>query len=180
MKNKIRWKGTLNIPNDTQLDYDLIQYRKELKTLQEESAELTRYNDKLQDSFNKIASGNNYSEFTWLTYDDISKLCSSEKNKQNKMIIIKAPPETVMEIPDPEQVDEFFASLKKKPEDPIGKNKEIEDKRYQIHLCSKAGELMVYTVENEESERPPSPKMGKSLSQTEENIGETLSNMYDK
>ena len=168
----------MNIPNDMQLDYELIQYRKELKSLQEESEELTKYNEKLQDSFNKIGSGSSYNEHTWLTYDDLSKLSSGAKNGQNKLVVIKAPAGTVMEIPDPKEVDEYFASLKTKPEtSPAEMSKKIEDKKYQIHFSSKTDEILVYTVENEEKESShqfsPEPKQ-------DENIGETLSNMYDK
>ena len=185
IKNRIQWKGTLNIPNDIQLDCELTQARRELKALQDESNALSQCTDHLQETFNKMSSEPCYAELAWLTYDDVSRLSGCVENKENKLIVIKAPPGTRMEIPDSEGVDSFFAELREKAqkkdveaESLLKREKDIEDKKYQISLSSKTEEIMVYTVENEENEREG------SLEQVpEENVQvpyESLSNMYEK
>ena len=127
-------------------------------------------------------------EYIWLTYDDLSKLSGCDENKQSKLIVIKAPPGTRMEIPNPEEVDTYFKDMKKKAEtkhgieaeEPIHKEREIEDKKYQIQLCSKTDKIMVYTVENDDEAdymnmSPSAEKEHNDLSQLE-----SLSNMYGK
>ncbi len=187
LKNRIKWKGTLNIPNDMQLDYELIQARKQQKSLQEEISDLTQYGEKLQEAFSKMSSDPSYGELTWLTYDDISRLGACDENRQSKLIVIKAPPGTQMEIPDPKEVAAYFAELKKKAgtassnaeaERLLRNEKDIEDKQYQINMCSKTDEIMVYTVENEDSDLPPPAPENNEHSEARE--AESLSNMFGR
>ena len=128
-----------------------------------------------------------YGDLAWLTYDDLSKLSSCEENKANKLIIIKSPPGTRMEIPDPEGVESYFTDLRKKAQDKdmeaenlLKREHDIEDKKYQINLSSKTDEVMVYTIENEENDKDLS--YGPDLSK-DENEGmpfDSLTNMYGK
>ena len=164
-KNEIKWKGTLNIPDDTELDYEIIRSKKELKVLQDEERELNNCIEVLQESFNKIASSTSYSELAYLTYDDLSKLGGSKQYKGQKLIVIKAPPNSVMEVPDPEEVETYFKEVRKKAdehdkeaEEVLTQEKEIEDKKYQLNMTSKTSEIMIYTVENEENENQSSPR----------------------
>ncbi len=193
LKNKIKWRGTLNIPNDFQLDCELTQCRRELKALQEESAALSQCTEKLQDAFNKMSSEPTYADLAWLTYDDISRLSSCEENKPSKLIVIKAPPGTRMEIPDPEGVELYFGDLRKRAQEKdteaeaiLKREKDIEDKKYQINLSSKTDEVMVYTVENEENDKEASyePQPPLQAIEKEENQAEvpyeSLINMYGK
>jgi len=161
-KNEIKWKGTLNIPNDSQIDYEIIRSRKELKLLQDQDREFDGSVESLQSSFNKIASGSSYNEFAFVTYDDLSRLSSTPEYKAQKLIVIKAPPNTVMEVPNPEQVESYFGEMKKKAEENdkgaaelLEREKEIEDKKYLLNMTSKSSEIMVYTVDNEEKEKTP-------------------------
>ena len=146
IKNKIRWKGTLNIPVDVQLDYEIIQQKKELKALQEESSVFSQKVDKLQEAFTKASMDANYEEFAFVTFDDVSKLSGTKDNTGKKLVLVKAQPGTVMEVPDPNEV-EAYNELKSKE-----KPEEYEQSKYQIHLRSKSSEIMVYTVENEQPE----------------------------
>jgi len=147
VKNKIHWKGTLNIPVDVQLDYEIIQCKKELKSLQDESCSLVQSMDKLQETFNKASAEECYSEYAFVTFDDVSKLCSAEENVGKKLILIKAHPGTLMEVPEPSEVEAMQKEMKNE------ENKlEKEQGKYQMHLKSKNGELLVYTVENEVQE----------------------------
>ncbi|MDR3582417.1 MAG: hypothetical protein P4L67_04055 [Candidatus Pacebacteria bacterium] len=124
-----------------------------------------QYIDKLQQSFGHTASQPSYGDYAFLTYDDVSRLSSCEENRNNKLIIIKAQPGTVMEVPDPNEVEAYFRDLKKSPQPPPptsreeaknpGPTSDVEDSKYQINLKSKTSEIMVYAVENEEAEVQP-------------------------
>lgn len=164
-KNKIKWKGTLNIPNDSQQDIELIQNKKELKNLQENDREMTAYIESLQESFNKLASDPAYAEYAYVTFEDLANLGKTKENKSKKLIAIKAPPGTVMDVPNPDEVERYFREETKKAEnhdkeaeDILAREKEIRDKNYMIHLSSKTDQIMVYTLENEENEnQEPNP-----------------------
>ncbi len=159
-KNGIKWKGTLNIPDDSQSDYEIIRSRRELKAAQDQDKEFENYLEFLQDSFNKLASNQEYAELAYVSYDDLSRLSSSEEYRGKKLVVIKAPPNTVMEVPDPDEVDSYFRGVKQKAQENdatakevLLKEKEIEDKKYLLNMISKTGEIMVYTIDNEENEK---------------------------
>ena len=156
-KNGIKWKGTLNIPDDSQSDYDIIKSRRELKVAQDQDRDLETRVENLQGAFNQLASNPEYVELAYVSYDDLSRLSSSEEYRGKKLVVIKAPPNTIMEVPDPEEVDSYFKTIKKKAlendkesQEVLLKEKEIEDKKYLLNMISKSGEIMVYTIENEE------------------------------
>lgn len=168
------------------MDYELIHRKRELKGLQEEDADLGQYIDKLQQSFSHTASQPSYSDYAFLTFDDVSKLSNCDDNKSNKLVIIKAQPGTVMEVPDPSEVEEYFKGVKKEGKvgtsgggDPA-KNptpgSDVEDSKYQISLKSKTSEIMVYAVENEEPETTPRAQP-QSFADGNEQV-ETLKDMY--
>ncbi len=181
-KNAIKWKGTLNIPDDTQIDYEIIRSRRELKALQDQDHELDRYMELLQGSFNKIASSPSYNEFAYVTYDDLSRLSGTPDYKSQKLVVIKAPPNTVMEVPDPEEVDGYFKEMRrradsreKEAEELLAREREITDKKYLLNMASKTNEIMVYTVENEEN----GGGEGKAEGSDPEDVG-GLGEMYAK
>jgi len=185
LKNKIQWKGTLNIPNDFQQDCDLIHTKRELKSLQEESTALNQHIEKLKKSFSQMSSDSNYSELAWLTYEDISHASKCEVNKNNKLIVIKAAPGTVMEMPDPDDVDQYFANLRKRVQEKdvealmeLEREKDIEDKRWQISLTSRTSEIMVYTVENQEDDKEENEEIMVEEA-SELAFEENLINMYE-
>jgi hypothetical protein len=156
-KNKIMWKGTMNIPNDSQQDIELIQNKNQLKALQENDRILTGRIESLQESFNKLASDPAYAEYAYVTFDDLANLGKTQENKSKKLIAIKAPPGTVMDVPNPDEVETYFREEEKKAEGHdkeaeslLAREKEIRDKKYMIHLSSKTDKIMVYTLENEE------------------------------
>eukprot|EP00826_Nyctotherus_ovalis_P023063 TRINITY_DN1775_c0_g3_i2.p1 TRINITY_DN1775_c0_g3~~TRINITY_DN1775_c0_g3_i2.p1 ORF type:complete len:180 (+),score=52.67 TRINITY_DN1775_c0_g3_i2:116-655(+) len=160
----IKWKGTLSLRNSTQSDSELGYSRRELKELQEESMSLTQYTNKVKESFNRLSSDPSCSEYIWLTYEDLSKLGKTEENKDKKLIIVKADSGTKIEMPEPEEVDSYFAELRRRVQGKdaeadqiLSKEKDIEDKKYQISFVSKGEEIMVYTIEDE-SEAPAAMK----------------------
>jgi hypothetical protein len=213
VKNKIKWKGTLNIPEDSQLDHELIRQRKQLDALKEKDREYTRRIDELQESFQTLAASRDYCDYAYVTYDDLARLSTSETSRNEKLIVVKAPPGTEMEVPHPDAVEKYFRELKIKshPDPPIDKepnkdgdkdnkmndkdmdnekdkdknkesdnrkdeekshtkgshkdkdkdkdkdkNKDIDDKKYMIYFTSKAEEIMVFTVDNEDADEPDS------------------------
>lgn len=186
LKNKIQWKGTLNIPNDFQLDCDLIHSKRELKALQEENAALNQHIEKLKETFSQMSSDPNYSEMAWLTYDDISLVSKCEPNRANKLVVIKAAPGTTMEMPDPEAVDQYFANLRKRVQEKdadalmvLEREKDIEDKRWQISLTSRSSEIMVYTVENQSDDKDESEAVEIEKEMSELEFEDNLINMYE-
>ena len=144
--------------------------------MRQEEQELVEYINALQRSFNSLAKKNDYSEFAYLTYEDISKLSCTEGNKANKLIILKAPPGTEMEMPDPEEVESYF---KKEQETKESHKEEVdaENKKYQLYIKSKTDEIMVYAVENEEGESDEPPAV--PIEGNNPNKAESLSKMYD-
>ena len=185
LKNKIRWIGTLNVSNDSQMDCELIRSKRELESLKEENLSLTQHMSKLREEFAKMSLDPSYSDLAWLTYDDISKLSKCEENKASKLIVIKASPGTTMEMPDPDAVEQYFANLRKKIEEKdseaeviLKREKDIEDKKHQISLNSKTDDIMVYTVENEEGEKEGSYE-SMIKDELKEEFYDNLSNMYD-
>ena len=176
----------MNIPDDSQLDYETIRCRRELKAFQEQDKELDNYIEVLQSSFNKIASKSSYSEHAFVIYDDLSKLSNNPIYKSKKLIVIKAPPNTTMEIPDSEDVENYFKEIKKKAEEEkdkeaeeiLKREKEIADKKYQLNMTSKTSEIKVYTVENEEGENKEQDHNEEEQSNPKQD--DNLGNMYGK
>eukprot|EP00826_Nyctotherus_ovalis_P034508 TRINITY_DN2883_c0_g2_i14.p1 TRINITY_DN2883_c0_g2~~TRINITY_DN2883_c0_g2_i14.p1 ORF type:complete len:352 (-),score=121.89 TRINITY_DN2883_c0_g2_i14:96-1112(-) len=155
-KNGIKWKGTLNIPEDSQLDHNIIRYRRELKAAKEKDREYTNYIEALKESFNKMAADSAYSELAYVEYEDLSRLSVIEEYKGKKLIVVAAPQNTVMEIPNSEDVESYFKSLRKRASEDdkeaqecLRKEGEIEDKKYLINLESRSKKMMVYLIENE-------------------------------
>jgi len=144
MKNKIRWKGILNIPMDVKLDKEIIQLKKEYKKLQEEEQEVMQEMEKLQEYFNKTSLSEMYGEYAFVTFDDISKLSGIGENKAKNIIVVKANPGTIMEVPDPSEVETY------------NRNRRTDDSelsKYQLNLKSKSSEIMIYTVEADKDKR---------------------------
>lgn len=158
-KNGIKWRGTLNIPEDSQLDHDIIRCRRELKAAKERDRDYASRIEALKESFNKMAADSAYSELAYVEYEDLSRLSVLEEYKSKKLIVVAAPQNTVMEIPNSEDVESYFKSLRKRASEDdkeaqecLRKEGEIEDKKYLINLESRSKEMMVYLIENEKED----------------------------
>ena len=152
VKNKIKWKGTVNFPEDTDANMfkTFANKRKALKKVKEEDVELDAMINKLQRSFNELSGAAKYNEYAFVTYEDLAKLSINEENEESKLLIIKALPGTEMEVPNPEEVEKYLREHKEERTEEVNKEKETEDKKYILHLKSKSEEIKVYAVENEE------------------------------
>jgi transcription factor E2F3 len=184
LKNKIKWKGKLNIPNDFQLDCELIHSKRELKTLQEENSSLAQYIKRLKEAFNHMSSDTNYSDLAWLTHADLSLLSKSELHKNKRLVIISAEPGTMIEMPDANSVDQYFADLRKRVQEKdaeamelLEREKDIEDKRWQINLTSTTSRIKVYSVENQEEDYSEDVVVKEEEGEME--VEENLINMYE-
>lgn len=179
-KNMIKWKGTLSSRSSTQTNTEVSSSRRELRELQEESVSLAQYTNKVKESFSSLSSDPACSEYIWLTYEDLSKLGKTEENKDKKLIIVKADSGTKIEMPEPEEVDGYFAELRRRVQAKdaeaaqiLSKEKDIENKKYQISFVSKGEEIMVYTIEDEGE----APAAAKEESNDEQSYSDLI-NMY--
>ena len=155
-KNGIEWKGELNIPEDTQLDHEIIKYRRELQAAKEQEKVYENSIKVLNESFNELATNSLYPELAYVAYNDLSKLSASEEYRGKKLFAISAPPNTIMEIPGPEDIDMYFKNLRTKAsegdpksQEALKKEKELEDKKYLLSMESKSTEILVYLIDND-------------------------------
>ena len=180
-KNGIEWKGESKISDEFQLDHDLIHIRRELQAVQEQNKMYESHINALHDSFNELAAHTSYQELAYVAYDDLSKLSASEEYREKKLIAITAPPNTIMEIPNPEDVELYFRSLKKKAseedkdaQDVLLREKELEDKKYLLNMESKSKEVKIYIIDNDENNIENGEEECLSCKQPD------LSDIYDK
>lgn len=163
-KNQIKWKGTLNIPSDSQLDHELITQKKVYESCAEEERNCSALIEKLQESFNQIANSMDYPIYAYLTFDDLSQLSAVEKNKEMKLLVVKAPAGTTMEVPNPEELEKHYKNMEIKAKSDLEARKQLEalremrDKNYQIFFNSKTEKMMIYTSEKEDDSEFASEK----------------------
>ena len=147
----------MNIVEDLDMGRELAKARKELEAAQKEDLNISAYNEAMQGSFNALAAKKEYENFAYVTYEDLSKLSSSKENNGKKLIVIKAPPGTEMEIPEQED-----------------KKSEEELSEYYLMMKSKGDPIMLFTVETEIAENP---QINSGELETKEQV-ESLKNMY--
>lgn len=137
----------------------MIHIRRELQAAQEQDRIYENHINSLHEAFNELAADPSYQELAHVAYDDLSKLSASEEYREKKLIAITAPPNTIMEIPNPEDIEQYFQTLKKKAtehdkgaQDTLLKEKELEDKKYLLNMESKSKEIRIYMIDSEENE----------------------------
>lgn len=136
-KNRVRWKGSMSILDSFNLGIELAKASKELEAIKKEEIDITAYNEVIQSSLTALASKKEYEEMAYVTYEDLSNLSSNKENSGKKLIVIKAPPGTEMEIPEQKEQDCF------------------------LRMKSKGDPIMLFTVETEScqlSSSEPDPK----------------------
>ena len=152
-KNKIKWKGVA-LPEGG-VEGGVETARHELETLHVEEMGMEQYRAALRKSFEKQTTSQEYHEYGYLTHEDLSKVNNSEEQRDKKMIVVKAPVGSEVEIPNPEEVEAYFAQghaqsesgkESKVPEPPRA---DVEDKKYQAYIKTKDGEIMVYAIEDD-------------------------------
>eukprot|EP00826_Nyctotherus_ovalis_P034504 TRINITY_DN2883_c0_g1_i1.p1 TRINITY_DN2883_c0_g1~~TRINITY_DN2883_c0_g1_i1.p1 ORF type:complete len:161 (+),score=61.51 TRINITY_DN2883_c0_g1_i1:703-1185(+) len=160
------------------MDHDLIRVRRELLAAQEQSKVYENHINSLHESFNELAGTSSYQELAYIAFEDLSKLSVSEEYRDKKLIAITAPPNTIMEIPNPDDIDSYFKSLKgradgdKEAQETLVREKELEDKKYLLNMESKSKEIRIYMIDSKESEG--------SIEECESCREPDLSEIYDK
>ncbi|OMJ85780.1 hypothetical protein SteCoe_12850 [Stentor coeruleus] len=129
-KNKIQWIGS---SNDTDEPYlcESTSLSKELDALNKEEEKLDYWTNQIQESLNQLTKDPSYTEYAYVTYDDIRNLPNLTEYQNETLLAIRAPPGTNLEVPNP---DSF-------PSD--------EKERYQILLHSNSGEILVYVISSD-------------------------------
>jgi transcription factor E2F3 len=131
-KNKIQWIGNSN-DNEEPYLCESTALTKELEALNEEEKKLDYWTSQIQESLANLTKNPDYTEYAYVTYDDIRNLPNLTECANETLLAIRAPPGTNLEVPNPESFP---------PE---------EKERYQILLHSNSGEIMVYVISSEKS-----------------------------
>ena len=149
-KNQIKWikadflKENIILNNNNE-DSNKINKFLELK---KENDKLDLFLKEINLEFEKINEKPETKNYAYVTYDDLKNLAD---NNNNKMIAIKAPIDTNIEIIDNKNIE----NLKENIGNICNDNKEILDnlkKENQIFMESKNGEISVYIIFNNERE----------------------------
>ena len=129
-KNKIQWIGTTE---DSEEPYirESATLTKELELLQDEERKLDYWTNQIQDSLKQLTKDPSYTDYAYVTYDDLRNLPNLTNSQNETLLAIRAPSGTNLEVPDPESFS---------PE---------EKEKYQILLHSKTGEILVYVISSD-------------------------------
>ena len=149
-KNQIKWikadflKENIILNNNNE-DSNKINKFLELK---KENDKLDLFLKEINLEFEKINEKPETKNYAYVTYDDLKNLAD---NNNNKMIAIKAPIDTSIEIIDNKNIE----NVKENIGNVFNDDKEILDnfkKENQIFMESKNGEISVYVIFNNERE----------------------------
>ncbi len=149
-KNQIKWIKTDFLNENIILNYNNEDSNKINKfiDLQKENEKLDLFIKEINLEFEKLNEKPETKNYAYVTYDDLKNLAD---NNNNKMIAIKAPIDTSIEIIDNKNIENLKENIGKICND----NKEILDnlkKENQIFMESKNGEISVYIIFNNERE----------------------------
>ena len=149
-KNQIKWIKTDFLNENIILNYNNEDSNKINKfiELQKENEKLDLFIKEINLEFEKLNEKPETKNYAYVTYDDLKNLAD---NNNNKMIAIKAPIDTNIEIIDNKNIE----NLKENIGNICNDNKEILDnlkKENQIFMESKNGEISVYVIFNNERE----------------------------
>ncbi|KAK3136168.1 hypothetical protein QOZ80_5BG0429120 [Eleusine coracana subsp. coracana] len=139
LKNNIRWKGIDDSrPGEVSDDMSILQADIDALTLQENK--LDEQINEMRDKLRELTEDENNQRWLYVTEDDIKTLPCFQNQT---LIAIKAPHGTTLEVPDPDEVNDY------------------PQRRYRIVLRSTMGPIDVYLVSQFEEmsgmETPPRP-----------------------
>ncbi len=149
-KNQIKWIKTDFLNENIILNYNNEDSNKINKfiDLQKENEKLDLFIKEINLEFEKLNEKPETKNYAYVTYDDLKNLAD---NNNNKMIAIKAPIDTSIEIIDNKNIE----NVKENIGNVFNDDKEILDnfkKENQIFMESKNGEISVYVIFNNERE----------------------------
>jgi len=154
-KNQICWiksdlineeLGEKNKNNDND---DLLKQLNKYCELEKEKEKLDLFIEEINKQFGKLIEKDETKQYGYVTYDDIKTLV--DNNNNNKMIAIKTPPDTSIELIDKKNIEHIKNSL---PNIENEDKETFEDlsKENQIFMESQKGEISVYLILNNENE----------------------------
>ena len=132
-KNKIQWIGGCE-NNENSSMQESYSITRELESLSQEEEKIDKWTNQIQESLNQLTKDPSYSEFAYVTQEDISSLPNLNETENETLLVIRAPLGTSLEVVDPETCA---------PD---------EKEKYQIFLQSQNGEILVYVVSSEKTE----------------------------
>ena len=149
-KNQIKWIKTDFLNENIILNYNNEDSNKINKFLElkKENEKLDLFLKEINLEFEKLNEKPETKNYAYVTYDDLKNLAD---NNNNKMIAIKAPIDTSIEIIDNKNIE----NVKENIGNVFNDDKEILDnfkKENQIFMESKNGEISVYVIFNNERE----------------------------
>jgi transcription factor E2F3 len=71
-----------------------------------------------------------YSQYAYVTYDDIKRLNESEGNENSTLLAIRAPMGSTLEVPEPEEIERLHQKLANDSDPQSQKYSEYFDKKY--------------------------------------------------
>lgn len=151
-KNKIRWKEKVN--RGEEMNTDIIKYRNELKNALRTNKEYQSSIELLNESFNQLASSKEYAQLAYIGYKDLCRLNDSAEFKEKRLVAVKSPINSVMEIPDPKEVETYFHSLQEQAlnnteaQRVLEECEDVEGKNYVLNMTSKTEDIVVYMIKS--------------------------------
>lgn len=149
-KNNIQWKGVCSgVSGSSQTEVGELQ--KEIESLRENERALDDHIKAMRNSLQDLIEDKDNKDLLYVTEDDIKGLhCFANE----RLIAVKAPLGTTLEVPDPEE------------------NVDYPARRYQIILKSDSGAIDVYLVNEKEQGVPASPIPGMMDMREEEDFNQ--------
>lgn len=154
-KNEIQWRGETSLNEELRTSAEVLKSRKELQSAQAASREHDSLIGQLHDSFNLLATSVEYNRFAYITFEDLSRLSASDEFSGKKLIVVKSATSSLLELPDPNEVQSHFQSLKERAANDaeakkvLDRERDIESKKHLISVTSKTDDIMVYMIDND-------------------------------
>ena len=153
-KNQICWiksdliNEELNEKNNNNGNDDLLIKLNKYYELEKEKEKLDLFIEEINKEFESLIEKDEAKQYGYVTYDDIKTLVG---NNNNKMIAIKTPPDTSIELIDKKNIEHIKNNL---PNIENEDKETFEDlsKENQIFMESQKGEISVYLILNNENE----------------------------
>lgn len=150
-KNNIQWKGVCSGMSGN-AHTEVGELQREIEGLRDNERALDEHITEMRRSLQALIEDRDNKELLYVTEEDIKSLgCFANE----RLIAVKAPLGTTLEVPDPEEGVDF------------------PNKRYQIILKSDSGAIDVYLVNEKDQDGPGSPS-GTALQMQHGDAGYTL------
>jgi transcription factor E2F3 len=85
----------------------------------------------LETELDQLTKDASYNEHAYVTFDDIKSMSQITDEEEEALVVIKAPPGTNLEVPEPDAT--------------AGGD---DTEKYKIYLSTNTGEILVYVVSN--------------------------------